>query len=125
HACAIIHVTVNDGVSENILKISNEVSRTRTPCPLLITHEPTARGAVIMHPEIAPIIAAQHQQSLRLEAARGRRLPGRTRSSGFPGRPPGWSVSWSRTILSADAPQRQGSALVIIISARRRAARHR
>ena len=78
-----------------------------------------------MHPEIAPIIAAQHQQSLRREAARSRRLSGRTRSRGFPGHPLGWSVSWSRTILSADAPQRQGSSLVIIISARRRSARYR
>jgi hypothetical protein len=91
----------------------------------LITHAPTTRGAVIMHPEIAPTIAAQHHQSLRLEAARSRRMPARSRSRRFPGRPLGWSVSWSRTILSADATQRQGSSLVIIISARRRSARYR
>jgi hypothetical protein len=94
----------------------------------LITHAPTARGAVIMHPEIAPAIAAQHRQSLRREAARGRRRPARTRSRGFPGHLLGWSISWSRTILSADAAQRpgwQGSSLVIIISARRRSARCR
>jgi hypothetical protein len=78
-----------------------------------------------MHPEIAPIIAAQHQQSLRREAARSRRLPARNRSRGFPGHPLGWSVSWSRTILSADATQRRESSLVIIISARRRSARYR
>jgi hypothetical protein len=78
-----------------------------------------------MHPEIAPIIAAQHQQSLRREAARWRRMPARNRLRGFPRRPLGWSVSWSRTILSADAAQRQGSSLVIIVSARRRSARYR
>jgi hypothetical protein len=78
-----------------------------------------------MHPEIAPIIAAQHHQSLRREAARSRRLPARNRSRGFPRHPLGWSVSWSRTILSADATQRQESSLVIIISARRRSARYR
>ena len=78
-----------------------------------------------MHPEIAPTIAAQHQQSLRDEAARRRRMPARDRSRGFPGRPLGWSVSWSRTILSADATQRRGSSVVIIISARRASARYR
>jgi hypothetical protein len=78
-----------------------------------------------MHPELAPTIAAQHQHSLRLEAARSRQMPARTRSRRFPGRPPGWSVSWSRTILSADATQRRGSSLIIIISAGRRSARNR
>jgi hypothetical protein len=78
-----------------------------------------------MHPEIALTIAAQHHQSLRREAARSRRMPARNQSRGFPGRRLGWSVSWSRTILSADATQRQGSSLVIIISARRLSARSR
>jgi hypothetical protein len=78
-----------------------------------------------MHPEIAPTIAAQHQQSLRREAARSRRMPARNRSRGFPRHPLAWSVSWSRTILSADATQRQGSSLLIIISARRPSARSR
>lgn len=78
-----------------------------------------------MHPEIALIIAAQHHQSLRREAARSRRLPDCTRSPGSRRRRLGWSVSWSRMILSADAPQRQGSSLVIIISARRSSARWR
>jgi hypothetical protein len=77
-----------------------------------------------MHPEIAPIIAAQHQQSLRREAARSRRMTARNRSRGFPGLRLGWSVSWSRTFLSADATQRPESSLVIIISARRRSARY-
>jgi hypothetical protein len=91
----------------------------------VITQAPTARGAVIMHPEIAPTIASQHHQSLRLEAARSRRMPARNRSRGFPRHPLGWSVSWSRTILCADATKPQGSSLVIIISARRRSARSR
>jgi hypothetical protein len=80
-----------------------------------------------MHPELAPTIAAQHHQSLRREAARSRQMPARPQSRGFPGHRPGWSVSWSRTILSADAAQRpgwQGSSLVIIISARRASSRH-
>jgi hypothetical protein len=80
-----------------------------------------------MHPEIAPTIAAQHCQDLRREAARSRRRPARTRSRGFPWRPLGWSVSWSRTILSADATERrgwQGSSLVIIISARKPSGRY-
>jgi hypothetical protein len=71
-----------------------------------------------MHPEIAPTIAAQHHQSLRREAAQNRRLPDRNRSRGFRRHRPGWSVSWSRTILSADATQRRGSSLLIIITAR-------
>jgi hypothetical protein len=77
-----------------------------------------------MHPEIAPIIAAQHQQGLRRQAARSRLMPARNRSRRFHSRPLGWSVSWSRTILSADATQRPESSLVIIISARRRSARY-
>jgi hypothetical protein len=72
-----------------------------------------------MNPETAQTIAAQHHESLRLEAAQSRRMPVRNRSRGFPRRRPGWHVSWSRTILSADATQRRGSSLVIIISARR------
>ena len=73
-----------------------------------------------MNPETTQLIAAQHHQSLRLEAARNRRLPVRsTRSRGFPRHPLGWHVSWSRTILSAGPGQRHGSSLVIIISARR------
>ena len=78
-----------------------------------------------MHPEVAATIAAQYHQSLRLEGARSRRAPARDRSRGFLRHPLGWSVSWSRIILSADATQRQGSSLVIIISARRRSARCR
>jgi hypothetical protein len=72
-----------------------------------------------MNPEIAPIIAAQHHQSLRREAAQNRRMPARNRSRGFRRHRLGWSVSWSRTILSADATQRPGSSLLIIITARR------
>jgi hypothetical protein len=72
-----------------------------------------------MHPEIAPIISAQHHQTLLREAAQNRPLPDRERSRGFRRRLPGWSVSWSRTILSADAAQRRGSSLLIIITARR------
>ncbi len=76
-----------------------------------------------MHPEIAPTIAAQHHRSLRDQAAQSRRRPARNRSRGFPRHPLGWSVSWSRTILSADATHRRGSSLVIIITARRAPAR--
>ena len=72
-----------------------------------------------MHPETTLLIAAQHHQRLRLEAARHRRRPVRTRSRGFPRHPLGWHVSWSRTILSADTAQWHGSSLVIIITARR------
>jgi hypothetical protein len=66
-----------------------------------------------MNPEIATMIAAQHHQSLELEAAQHRRC----RRS--PRRPLGWRFSWSRTILSADAGGQRGSSLVIVISARR------
>jgi hypothetical protein len=72
-----------------------------------------------MNPEIAPMIAAQHHQSLRRAAADNRRTPARNRRRGFPRRRLGWSVSWSRMILSADVTQRQGSSLLIIITARR------
>jgi hypothetical protein len=64
-----------------------------------------------MNPEMATMIAAQHHQSLRLEAAQNRRTPPRNRL--------GWHFSWSRTILSADAGGQRGSSLVILISARR------
>lgn len=73
-----------------------------------------------MNPEIAKDVAAQHHQCLRLEAAQSRRTPARTRSRSFPRHRLGWHVSWSRTILSADAAERHGSSLVIVISARRR-----
>jgi hypothetical protein len=72
-----------------------------------------------MNPETIKLIAAQHHQSLRLEAARNRRLPARPRSRRLRRHPLDWHVSWSRTFLSAGPGQRHGSSLVIIISARR------
>ncbi|HEY5399060.1 MAG TPA: hypothetical protein VIL16_27130 [Trebonia sp.] len=64
-----------------------------------------------MNPGIAKDVAAQHHQCLRLEAAKNRRMPPRDRL--------GWHLSWSRTILSADAGQRRVSSLIVVISARR------
>lgn len=75
-----------------------------------------------MHPEIAKTIAVQHYEELRQHAAESRRGPvRRSAGHGFLNRvfPKGWHVSWSRTVLSADATHRRGSSLVIIISARR------
>ena len=63
-----------------------------------------------MHPEIAKSIAIQHHEDLRHHVAASRRA--------FP---KGWHVSWSRTVLSADADHQRGLSLVIIISARRAA----
>jgi hypothetical protein len=63
----------------------------------------------------ARIIAEEHHETLRRQAADGRRRPVRP----LPPRLPSWRVSWSRTILSADATHRRGSSLVIIISARK------
>jgi hypothetical protein len=81
-----------------------------------------------MNPEIAKNIAAEHHEELRQHMAESRRGPVR-RNPGhsfldraFPkghAFPKGWHVSWSRTVLSADATHRRGSSLVIIISARR------
>ncbi|HXL87521.1 MAG TPA: hypothetical protein VN969_00830 [Streptosporangiaceae bacterium] len=63
-----------------------------------------------MHPETAKSIAIQHHEDLRRRVAASRRaLPKR------------WRVSWSGTVLSADADHQRGSSLVIIISARRAA----
>ena len=64
-----------------------------------------------MNPGIAKDVAAQHHQCLLLEAAQSRRMPPRDRL--------GWHLSWSRTILSADAGQRRVSSLIVVISARR------
>jgi hypothetical protein len=72
-----------------------------------------------MNPGIAKDVAAQHHQCLLLEAAQSRRTAARSRSRGFPRHRLGWHVSWSRAILSAEAGQRRGSSLVIVISARR------
>ena len=63
-----------------------------------------------MHPEIAKSIAIQRHDDLRQHVAASRRA--------FPR---GWHVSWSRTVLSADADHQRGLSLVIIISARRAA----
>jgi hypothetical protein len=63
-----------------------------------------------MHPEIAKRIAIQRHDDLRQHAAASRRAL-----------PKGWHVSWSRTVLSADAAHQRGSSLIIIISARRAA----
>jgi hypothetical protein len=75
-----------------------------------------------MNPEIAKTLATRHSEELRQHMAESRRGPVR-RGLGrsFMGRafPKGWHVSWSRTVLSADANHRRGSSLVIIISARR------
>ena len=72
-----------------------------------------------MNPETVTIIAAQHHQSLELEAAQSRRMPARPHRLGRRRHPLGWRVSWSQAILSAEAGQRRGSSLVIVISARR------
>ena len=68
-----------------------------------------------MNSEIAQTIANEHHRTLRRLAADSRRRPVRR----LPPRLPGWHVSWSRTVLSADTPRRRGSSLVIIISARK------
>jgi hypothetical protein len=68
-----------------------------------------------MNTDSAMIIANEHHQILRRLAADSRRRPARR----LPPRLPGWHVSWSRTVLSADSPRRGGASLVIIISARR------
>jgi len=72
-----------------------------------------------MHPENAKTIAAGRHEELRQQMAESRRGP--VRHSGFARHllPRGLNVSWSRTVLSADAGRRRGSSLVIIISARR------
>jgi hypothetical protein len=72
-----------------------------------------------MHPEIAKALVVENQEKLRRLAAESRRGPVRRSPSRFSSRIPGWRVSWSRTVLSADATHRRGSSLVIIISARR------
>ena len=80
-----------------------------------------------MNPEIAKTIAAERHEELRLHMAESRRGPVRRNPGhGFLRRafPKGWHVSWSRTVLSADATHRRGSSLVIIISARRTALAH-
>jgi hypothetical protein len=63
-----------------------------------------------MHPEIAKRIPIQRHDDLRQHVAASRRAL-----------PKGWHVSWSRTVLSADAAHQRGSSLIIIISARRAA----
>jgi len=81
-----------------------------------------------MNPEIAKTLATRHSEELRQRMAESRRGPVRRDagrsflSRAIPGGrafPKGWNVSWSRTVLSADATHRRGSSLVIIISARR------
>ncbi|HXL96567.1 MAG TPA: hypothetical protein VN969_47270 [Streptosporangiaceae bacterium] len=75
-----------------------------------------------MHPENAKTIAARHHEELRQHMAESRRGPVRQARRFFPRGPRGprgLNVSWSRTVLSADAGRPRGSSLVIIISARR------
>ena len=72
-----------------------------------------------MHPEIAKSLVIENHEKLRKQVAESRRGPVRRRPSRFSVRIPGWRLSWSRTILAADATHRRGSSLVIIISARR------
>jgi hypothetical protein len=76
-----------------------------------------------MHPQIAKSLVVENQERLRRLAAESRRGPVRRDPNRFSSRIPGWRVSWSRTVLSADATYRRGSSLVIIISARRPARR--
>jgi hypothetical protein len=72
-----------------------------------------------MHPKIAKSLVAEHNEMLRRQAAESRRGPVRRHPNRFSSHIPGWRVSWTRTVLSADATHRRGSSLVIIISARR------
>lgn len=75
-----------------------------------------------MHPEIARILAAQHQRELAREI-RQRQMAASLRGPrrNAPGwRVPRYHVSWSRTTLSpADVAGRGGRSWVIVISATR------
>jgi hypothetical protein len=92
-----------------------------------------ARGAAIMHPEIAMTLAEQRRQELVRHTAASRRDPEGSAGSRRLSRLPRWHVTWSRTVLSPagvpgtasssrpDRPGQRGSSLVIIISAHRSA----
>lgn len=62
-----------------------------------------------MNPQNGLMLAEQHRNEMRRQAAESRRGPVR----GFPR----WRLSWSKTSLSSGG--RKGSSLVIIISAHR------
>jgi hypothetical protein len=74
----------------------------------------TDEGAVVLHPEIVKTLADQRQSELRATATQCRRGPAHRIL-------PRWRVSWSRAKLTA-ATER-GSALIIVISSSRSAAR--
>lgn len=61
-----------------------------------------------MNPQNAMILAEQHHDDLRRQAAESRQRRMRI---------PRWNLTWSRTSLSST--ERRGSSLVIIISAHR------
>ena len=86
-----------------------------------------------MHPEIAKTLVAQRHEELTHTAESSQGARSSSGSGWFSRHIPRWHVSWSRTVLSPagtpgaaaggrpGTPARNGSSLVIIISAHRAA----
>ena len=74
-----------------------------------------------MHPEMASVLAEQHQHEL-IQLGESRRAAARPPKARRPAprwRAPRYRVHWSRTTLSAGEPGRRERSWVIVISASR------